>query len=256
MGYSLGEVYVIDMTGRVQVFDEEGVYLRGWSTPEARNGTPTCVAFGQDDRVLVPDTHYSVIREYTREGEQLAAWGSFGSGDDQFVYPTGIVEDVDGTFYISEYGMDAERIRSFAPDHGMIKTWGGFGEDPGMVNRAMDINMGPDGLLYVTDTANHRIQVFTKDGTWVRMFGDEETMEFPYDADWGPDGQLYVTDYGHGRVARFTPEGELTGRWGGIGRGPDQMSGPRGVTVSPSGLVYLADTDNCRIHRITVDDLA
>lgn len=256
MGCSRGEVFVIDMTGRVQVFDEDGAYLRGWATPDARNGTPTCVAFGVDGRVLVPDTHVSVIREYTREGEQLRQWGAFGTGPDQFVYPTGIVEDADGTFYIAEYGVGAERIRAFDGDGVLLRTWGGFGEEPGRVNRAMDISFGPDGLLYVADTGNHRVQAFTKAGEWVRSFGGETAVEFPYDADWGPDGMLYAADYGNGRIVRFSPEGERLGEWGGVGRGPNNLSGPRGVAVSESGYIFIADTDNSRIHRITLDDVA
>ena len=45
------EVYVIDTTGRVQVFDESGTFLRHWVIPDTENGTPTAITFHPDGRV-------------------------------------------------------------------------------------------------------------------------------------------------------------------------------------------------------------
>ena len=51
---SQSEVYVVDTTGRVQVFTEDGEYVRQWSVPESTNGTPTSIAFDREGR----DTKY------------------------------------------------------------------------------------------------------------------------------------------------------------------------------------------------------
>jgi hypothetical protein len=87
-----GEVYVVDTTGRIQVFDEDGTYVRQWSVPESKNGTPTSVSFDRQGRVYLPDTHYSRILLYTPQGELLDKWGAYGTGVDQFVYPTGVAQ--------------------------------------------------------------------------------------------------------------------------------------------------------------------
>ena len=108
-----GEVYVVDTTGRVQVFSQDGQFLRKWSTPAYENGTPTAISFAVDGQVLIPDTHYSQILKYTRDGQLLDRWGQYGTGPDQFIYPTDIVQSPDGTYFISEYGMEAERIHVF-----------------------------------------------------------------------------------------------------------------------------------------------
>ncbi|MFN7626213.1 MAG: hypothetical protein ACK5PZ_05230, partial [Pirellula sp.] len=39
------EIYVIDKTARVQVFNTSGKFLRGWETPESANGKPTGATF-------------------------------------------------------------------------------------------------------------------------------------------------------------------------------------------------------------------
>ncbi|MEX2015050.1 MAG: hypothetical protein WD873_00340, partial [Candidatus Hydrogenedentales bacterium] len=97
VGVKDARVYVIDTTGRIQIFSEDGEFLDLWNTPAMDNGTPTAVAFGHDGRVLIPDTHYHQILEYSPEGELLERWGSYGTGDDQFIYPTGIDQANDGT---------------------------------------------------------------------------------------------------------------------------------------------------------------
>ena len=64
-------IYVVDMTARIQVFDREGRYLRGWQTPAAENGRPTGMSFARDGNLMVADTHYYRILFYTPAGELL-----------------------------------------------------------------------------------------------------------------------------------------------------------------------------------------
>ena len=35
------QLYIVDMTARIQVFDADGNFIRGWQTPEHTNGRPT-----------------------------------------------------------------------------------------------------------------------------------------------------------------------------------------------------------------------
>ncbi len=257
IGVSGAEVYVIDTTGRVQVFDFTGTFLRGWSVPESENGTPTAVAFDRKGRVLVPDTHYSRILEYTSDGTLVRQWGSYGTGKDEFVYPTGIARAPDGTYYVSEYGMDAERVHVFYADRRFLRQWGGHGEARGQFNRAMDIELDADGTVYVVDTANHRIQCFDTAGTLLRVIGAAGTgpgqLKFPYDIAIGPDGSIYVCEYGNHRVSRFSLDGEFIAVYGRPGRGPGEFNAPRGIAVADNGIVFVADTDNDRVQRIEVE---
>jgi len=253
-----GEVYVIDTTGRVQVFSEDGAFLRKWSTPDAENGTPTAVAFANDGNVLAPDTHYNRILEYTPEGELLEQWGEYGTGPDQFIYPTDVVQTPDGAYYISEYGMEADRVHVFDAARRFVRQWGALGEGPGELNRAMAIEMDAQGRLYVADSANHRIQCFDQAGRLVSIIGEAGTapgrIKFPYDVACAPDGSILVCEYGNHRVSRFRPDGGFVACFGRPGKALGEFNGPRGVAVSPDGRVFVADTDNDRVQRLQLEE--
>ncbi len=271
VGVDKGEVFIVDATGRVQVFTEDGEYLRQWNVPSSDNGTPTCVAFDKQHQVFLPDTHYHRILRYTREGELLEDWGAYGSGGDEFVYPTGVVEGADGTLYISEYGEEAERLHLFAaasePDgeRKFLTQWGTFGEEAGQFNRPMAIDMGLDGSLYVADTGNNRVQRFAPDGTPLGVIGElgcaPGQLKDPFDLAVAPDGSVFVCEYGNHRISRFTADGEFMSLLGEPGRDLGHFYEPRGIAVSsiPSGQgksdpdayrLFVADTGNHRIQRI------
>ena len=57
-----------------------------------------------------------------------------------------------------------------------------------------------------------------------------------------PDGLLYVSDTGHQRIQVFGANGEFLRNWGNQGSGEGQFADPGAITVSASGLVYVADT--------------
>ena len=245
------EVFVIDTTGRVQVFDPAGGYLRGWMVPDRANGTPTDVSF-VGGKVIIPDTHNHRILEYTGEGELLASWGTYGSGPDTFIYPTGIAHGGDGNCYISEYGEDAERVHVFDGERAFVRQWGAHGEEAGFFNRAMGIVVDDGGRVFVVDTANHRVQCFSADGSLLGIFGGvgeaPGRLKYPHDIALGSDGTVFVVEYGNHRVSRFTGEGEHVACYGVAGRGLGAFSEPRGVAVSQGGVVYVADTENHRVQ--------
>lgn len=247
-----GEVFVIDTTGRLQVFGEDGVFRRSWEIPKPDNGTPTAITFHPNGRVLVPDTHNSRILEYTPEGELLEQWGSYGNGPDQFIYPTGLAMGPDGEYFISEYGDGAERIHVFDAGRSFLRQWGSHGEAQGQLNRAMAIGINRANEIVVADTANHRVPCFSRDGNWLRTIGGPGTapgqLKFPHDLAVGPDDSVYLAEYGAHRISRFAADGTFIQAYGGAGRQPGQFNAPRGVAVSESNRVYVADTDNHRIQ--------
>lgn len=252
-----GEVYVIDTTGRMQVFDQDGAYVRGWKLPKWDNGTPTGITPTRDGRILVPDTHNSRLLEFDPSGELLHMWGEYGTGDDTFIYITDVVLDDEGRYFFSEYGMEADRVHVFSKSREFERAWGGQGEAPGKLARAMAIARPSDGRLYVCDTTNHRIQCFEGDGSLSHIIGEAGQapgeLKFPYDVDVAPDDTLIVCEYGNNRISRFTTSGELVGCFGRAGRGPGEFNAPRGACVSDDGFVFVADTNNDRIQRLPLE---
>lgn len=181
------------------------------------------------------------------------------------MYPTDVRKGGSGHYYISEYGMGAERVHVFDAERAFARQWGKHGESEGEFNRAMAIELatGSDAAserVYVCDTANHRVQWFTTDGEWQGVIGGagsgQGQLRFPYDVALAPDGSILACEYGGNRVSRFGPDGEYVGAFGEAGRRVGEFNGPRGIAVSESGMVFVADTDNHRIQRLTLEDLA
>ena len=163
--------------------------------------------------------------------------GSPGNQPGQFDAPRGIALAQDGSLYVAD--SRNQRIQHLAADGTVIKTWGSFadankGDAPGgTFNEPWDVAVGKDGSVFVADTWNNRIQKFTADGQFIKMWGYFGQAESP-DAFWGPrglavnsKGQLLVTDTGNKRVVVFDPDGNFVTQFGSIGdrAGPARRTG-------------------------------
>jgi DNA-binding beta-propeller fold protein YncE len=246
-------LYIADLTDRIQVFDRDGKYLRGWRTPALNVDGPSGLTVDRLGRLLVADTHFYRVLVYSKEGELLFQIGDGvqGTTPGRFGYPTDVVTDQAGNFYVSEYG-ENDRIQVFSPEGKWLRQWGGHGYEPGefLRPRALAIK---DDRLYVADSCNHRIQVFDTQGRWLRMWGSRGAaagqMSYPYDLAIGPDGDLYVCEYGNQRVQKFTLDGRSVGLWGGPGREPGRLNNPWALAVDSRGAVSVIDSNNHRVQR-------
>jgi len=106
-------------------------------------------------------------------------------------------------------------------------------------------------LLYVCDTGNHRVQVFTLDGTWVRSWGSKGAGEGEFNCNFGItvyDKEVYVGDYENHRVQVFDLDGKFRRAFGSRGTGVGEFLHVKDVLVY-NGLVYVTDHYN---HRVQV----
>ena len=62
----------------------------------------------------------------------LTQWGSQGSGDGQFMFPTGVAVDGDGDVYVAD--RDNNRIQKFTSSGGYLTQWGSYGSGNGQFN--------------------------------------------------------------------------------------------------------------------------
>ncbi len=244
-------IFVVDWDGRVQKFTLAGKFRGSWIMPAVAKGKPEDLCRSKTGTLLVADTHYSRIVEFSPKGEVLRKFGSYGQGPGQFIYPVGICVDAAGNIYVSEYG-DNNRVQKFTPEGKFISSFGGFGSAPGQFQRPSGMAIGPDQRLYVTDAVNHRIQVFELDGKLVRVIGRQGrslgALNYPYDVDF-KGGYMYVLEYGNQRVQKMTLEGKGLAGWGAPGHGQGQFASPWRFTVVENAL-YISDTDNCRVVKI------
>jgi iron(III) transport system ATP-binding protein len=246
------EVLVLDKGGRVIVFSQSGEVLQKWNMPDARIGNPEGACFFTDGRIAVADTHYSRVVFFDLEGKVVGFLGSQGTGPGQFHYPVCVSQDPKGNFYVGEYGGN-DRVQKFSVDGKFLLQIGKAGSGPGQFQRASGV-VWHDGLLYIADSFNNRVQVFTDTGTYQSIIGLPEsgvTLGFPYALALGPQNDLFVIEYLTARVSRFDLKTKkLLGRFGTQGRGEGEFSTPWGIDVNSKGTVYVADTDNRRLVEL------
>jgi DNA-binding beta-propeller fold protein YncE len=170
-----------------------------------------------------------------------------------FHRPTDVaVHPKTGEIFISD-GYGNSRVHRLRPDGEHILSWGEPGADAGQFSLPHNIDILDDDHVIVCDRENHRVQVFTLEGEFVRQWhvhkavavrvrGEGEDVSV-YVAEQGPPPvQFGVPNLGH-RVSVYTKDGELINRVGNPlpGEAPDQFLWPHSVAVDSEGSIYVAD---------------
>lgn len=251
------QVYVVDMTGRIQVFSDQGDFLRLWRVPDIANGKPTGLGVNAEGNILVAHTHYYQVLFYTPDGtllEDRTIGGVNGQGPGEFGFVTDATQDAEGNYYVSEYGQ-FDRIQKFDPKGKYIHQWGKHGSEPSEFNRPQSMAFDPEGFLWVSDACNHRLQVF-------RCFSDRVELEaiygksgkapgefkYPQGITFDRQGNLLVAEWGNHRLQRLNRQGISLSVWGTPGRKPGELSQPWAVQQDSKGKIHLLDTMNHRVQ--------
>ncbi len=142
------------------------------------------------------------------------ASGSFGG----LTNPGGLAIDRDGRIYVLTE--DGTRIRRFDPCAGAFETLrciGTRGGAPRQLDGAKGIDISCHGDLFVADTGNARVQVFSLKGLALRAIWTRPEWE-PWDVAVARDGCVFVTDRANGLVHRFDCHGVWRAAYGGFER--------------------------------------
>jgi predicted membrane-bound mannosyltransferase/DNA-binding beta-propeller fold protein YncE len=141
-----------------------------------------------------------------------------------------------------------------------IQVIGSQGTEEGQLNQPRNLAIGPDGRLYVADSGNHRIQVFTAEGEYVTSWGSFGNQPGQFNEPWGlaVDYEfVYVTDTWNFRIQKFTLDGEFVDILGQGGEpvegetGGGLFFGPRDIIFLPDGNLLITDTGNHRLQVLT-----
>jgi sugar lactone lactonase YvrE len=141
-------------------------------------------------------------------------------------------------------------------EHSFVVAWGGLGGAGGQMRLPRGLAVG-EGVIYVADTANNRLEKFTLDGALLGVCDSVKgatppRFNSPDGLALGPDGDLYVADVLNNRVVRLGSDWELVGEIGEDGTDGD-LYHPHSVAVDGDGHIYVADTDHHLIKEFTPD---
>jgi hypothetical protein len=152
----------------VLVFDGEGALLRTWGRGLFKR--PHGLQVGPGDTLLTTDDGDSCVRVFSAEGALLATIGEPGApapfmSGRPFHRCTHTALSPQGEVYVAD-GYGNACVHKFAPDGRHLKTWGESGTGPGQFYIPHNICCDAEGLVYVADRENHRIQVFDSEGRY------------------------------------------------------------------------------------------
>jgi len=218
--------------------------------------------------LYVADTFNNRIRKITPEG----VVSTFPDTTARFNEPRAVAVDSDGNLYVADYNNN--RIRKIT-SAGVVSTLAGSGTyghhdatgTEAQFNQPIDVAVDSSGNVYVADTSNIRkitpegvVSTFAGDGRsgYKDATGTSAQFSIPTGVAVDSSGNVYVGDSYNQRIRKITPAGVVTTLAGSGTDGHHDAAGteaqfnyPEGVAVDSSGNVYVADTGNHRIRKIT-----
>ncbi len=275
---SRDRVYVFNRGNMpVLVFDRDGNVVHMWGNDNPYQGVTSItdpygnpmkawagnqytwahsVRTDHEDNVWLVDTVGNKIFKTDTMGKPKITVGtgipSLRQGGEMFNRPTDVaINPLNGDIFISD-GYGNSRVHRLDKDGNHILSWGEPGSDDGQFSLPHNIAMLGTKEVIVCDRENHRVQVFTVDGKFVRswhvhhavaVWANREDDNTVYIAEQGPPPvQFGVRNLGH-RVSIYTRDGRLITRIGNPlpGEAPDQFLWPHSVAVDSEGSVYVAD---------------
>jgi len=266
-----GHVFVTDAANqRVVIFSGEGEFIRQFGSEGDGPGEfqrPTGIAVGPAGSIYVADYMQDRIQKFTAKGEFLRQWGSTGSGNEQFRSPNGLAVDKKGRVYVADFMNKVVKV--FSPKGEFVHTVGQPGQwQLGDLDYPTDVDVGPNGQIFVADAYNYRIQRYTPSGDpqvawgwhllwlWPRPNGGSKGFNIPTGVAVGPKERVHVADSSNNRIVMLGKQGAYITDWTLPDPASENGSGyhtPNMVAVGPKEKwVYATDIANNRVIVLEV----
>ena len=251
----------------------------------ARFSGPIDLAVDGAGTIYVADTSNHIIRRITPTGDVTTLAGTAGSAGSadgtgaaaRFSHPTGITVRGSGDVFVAD--TDNHTVRRITAA-GVVTTLAGLagvagsGDGAGSAARfrqPCDVAVDAAGIVYVADSGNNTIRMVNAVGLVSTLagqaggsggadgVGSAARFFFPQGVAADAAGNLYVADSGNNTIRRITPAGVVTTLAGAAGAsGADDGTGgaarfndPGDLTVDSTGNVYVVDTDNDAIRKVS-----
>jgi len=242
---------------------------------------PTGIAMDGSGFLFVADKQNNIVRIISPQGvvntiAGIAVAGFSNAKDSvKFNGPAGVAVDAFGNVYVADQNNSLIRVVN---TQGTVTTFAGTTGAAGLVNGtgAAALFNGPTGVatdisgnVYVADNGNNAIRKITPKGVVTTLagsgirgssdgIGGAATFNQPQTLTVDGSGNIFVADRGNNLIRKITPDGVVTtiagtgtaGSANGIGTAAS-FNGPAGITIDASGNLYIGDSNNNLIRKIT-----
>ncbi|CAM2968117.1 Por secretion system C-terminal sorting domain-containing protein [Flavobacterium succinicans] len=261
-----GNVFVADTrNSRIRKITANGV-VTTWTEAAPRFFYPYGVAVNAVGNVFATDIYYKHISKIADNGVISVLLSNSTSG--QTIHldtPYGVAVDASENVYVAD--RNNNRILKITPTRevtilagGSVGTSDGTGTSA-QFNYPNGLAIDGAGNVFVADTSNGRIRKITPEGVVTTLAGDDTGTAAHFKSPNGVAvdnaGNVYVADTGNNRIQKISANGVVTTLAGGSQGFADgtgtaaRFSNPSGVAIASDGTIFVADTGNNRIRKIT-----
>ena len=178
-------------------------------------------------------------------------------------HPDALAIGPDGSLYVTDF---SQRVTVISPGGKVLRRWGKPGAGPGEfrfitndpttpTDVAGKVAVGRTGMVYVSDSGNGRVQVFTPQGRFIRQFGSYGSGKgqffSPGNLVIDGSGNVYVADNQNQTLAKFSPAGKVIWRIGGSASSdPDLLGSKEPGSIDAHGRIVMVNDDQGRVFYV------
>lgn len=275
-----GELNAGKLAPSLIVFDPDGNVAHSWGDPNLLDARLHSCHFDKDNNVWVASAPSGMVQKYTHDGSrlllQLGQKGVFDSSDGtvkgkplnsdaaRFFMPSSIfVDRQNGDIYVADGESKGtnRRIVVMDRDGKFLRQW-----QPQGMDSVHCMSIARDGVVYVCNRENARIQLYDKQGTFLKSIevpwqpatagldaknfwfgGVTVALDFSADPE---QAYIFVINQQNSRVEIIERRtGKPVGHFGSIGKQPGQFDQIHGIAVDSKNNVYLAENRGRRVHK-------
>lgn len=239
----------------ILIFNREGELVDSWTQWDGLLRRPHSLyisPYDPEKHVWITDDFRHAVFKFTNDGKELVQTigvpDEHGDDENHFYRPTFMAWHPDGGFYVAD-GDGNSRVVRFDKDGNYMFQWGQRGNNgtdtrPGYMNGVHGIALDPGtNNVYVNDRNNHRIQVFTEHGEYLKEWyvGDDPSRIHLVIID--SNRNVWAYDRGTHKVIKYDLEGNFLYQFGTYGLFPGYFWGVHDMAVDQEGNFYVAEVN-------------
>lgn len=224
-------------------FEPDGTFVRAWG--QGQYDRPHGMRIDAQGHIWTTDVNGDTVRKMNPAGEILL---TIDPDDTPLMNePTDLAIGLDDEiFVLVGHGQGEPHVLKFDPEGALIKSWGEAGAGPGQFDTPHSIVIDAEGLVYVADRQNRRIQIFDADGAYIEEWAYKG---LPCGLHIHSDGTMYMVSGFAGEILELDENGKAVGANGQPGRGLGEFGEAHYMTMTPNGDIWVADTVRPELHR-------
>ena len=236
-------------------FDPNGTFIRSFG--EGLLTRAHGLRIDREGNLWATDVSGHVVVKVNREGKVLLTLGTKGeagewneaAGSRRLNQPNDVAIGANGDIFVVQGHTPGPtgdaRVLKFDRDGQFIKSWGGKGSGPGQFQVAHGVAIDAEGLLWVADRENQRIQIFRQDGTFVRQVAYKG---LPCSVAIARE-YIYMVNGFAGQVLQLDLSGKVLAAMGKPGKGPGEFGEAHMIAVNDKDEIFVADSVNAALVK-------